>query len=50
MRSLSHTFVLGAALAGAAVLYCFMFRIVTFYMGFVPGIKAFTAMAQAVSA
>lgn len=38
------TFVLGAALAGAAgVLYCFMFRIVTFYMGFIPGIKAFTA-------
>jgi len=39
-----RTFVLGAAMAGAAgVLYCFMFRIVTFYMGFVPGIKAFTA-------
>jgi branched-chain amino acid transport system permease protein len=39
-----RTFILGAALAGAAgVLYCFMFRIVTFYMGFTPGIKAFTA-------
>lgn len=39
-----NTFALGAALAGAAgVLYCFMFRIVTFYMGFIPGIKAFTA-------
>ena len=39
-----NTFVLGAALAGAAgVLYSFMFRIVTFYMGFIPGIKAFTA-------
>lgn len=39
-----RTFVLGAALAGAAgVLYCFMFRIVTFYMGFIPGLKAFTA-------
>ena len=39
-----RTFVLGAALAGAAgVLYCFMFRIVTFTMGFIPGIKAFTA-------
>ena len=39
-----RTFILGAALAGAAgVLYCFMFRIVTFYMGFIPGIKAFTA-------
>lgn len=39
-----NTFALGAALAGAAgVLYCLMFRIVTFYMGFIPGIKAFTA-------
>lgn len=39
-----RTFILGASLAGAAgVLYCFMFRIVTFYMGFIPGIKAFTA-------
>jgi branched-chain amino acid transport system permease protein len=39
-----RTFILGAALAGAAgVLYCFMFRIVTFYMGFIPSIKAFTA-------
>lgn len=39
-----RTFALGAALAGAAgVLYCFMFRIVTFYMGFIPGLKAFTA-------
>jgi branched-chain amino acid transport system permease protein len=39
-----RTFVLGGALAGAAgVLYCLMFRIVTFIMGFIPGIKAFTA-------
>lgn len=39
-----RTFALGAALAGAAgVLYCLMFRLVTFYMGFIPGIKAFTA-------
>jgi len=39
-----RTFVLGAALAGAAgVLYALMFRQVTFFMGFVPGIKAFTA-------
>jgi branched-chain amino acid transport system permease protein len=39
-----RTFVIGAALAGAAgVLYCFAFRIVNFYMGFVPGLKAFTA-------
>jgi len=39
-----RTFVLGAAAAGVAgVLYCFMFRVVAFYMGFIPGIKAFTA-------
>lgn len=39
-----RTFVIGASLAGAAgVLYSFMFRIVTFYMGFIPGLKAFTA-------
>jgi branched-chain amino acid transport system permease protein len=38
------TFVLGAALAGAAgVLYALMFRQVSFFMGFIPGIKAFTA-------
>jgi branched-chain amino acid transport system permease protein len=39
-----RTFVLGAAAAGAGgVLYCLMFRQVNAYMGFVPGIKAFTA-------
>ena len=39
-----RTFVIGAALAGAAgVLYALLFRQVTFLMGFVPGIKAFTA-------
>ena len=39
-----RTFILGAALAGAAgVLYALMFRIVQFFMGFIPGIKAFTA-------
>ena len=39
-----RTFVLGAALAGAAgVLYALMFRQVSFFMGFIPGIKAFTA-------
>ena len=39
-----RTFVLGAALAGAAgVLYALMFRQVNFFMGFIPGIKAFTA-------
>lgn len=39
-----RTFVLGAALAGAAgVLYALMFRQVYFFMGFFPGIKSFTA-------
>jgi branched-chain amino acid transport system permease protein len=39
-----RTFVLGAALAGAAgVLYALTFRQVNFFMGFIPGIKAFTA-------
>lgn len=39
-----RTFILGAALAGAAgVLYALMFRQVYFFMGFIPGIKAFTA-------
>ena len=38
------TFVVGAALAGAAgMLYALMFKQVYFRMGFVPGIKAFTA-------
>ena len=38
------TFVVGGALAGAAgVLYSLMFRQVTFIMGFIPGLKAFTA-------
>jgi len=39
-----RTFVLGAALAGAAgILYALTFRQVYFLMGFIPGIKAFTA-------
>jgi branched-chain amino acid transport system permease protein len=38
------TFILGGALAGAAgVLYALMFSQVNAFMGFVPGIKAFTA-------
>ena len=38
------TFALGGALAGAAgVLYALLFKQVHFFMGFVPGIKAFTA-------
>ncbi|MBI5035139.1 MAG: branched-chain amino acid ABC transporter permease [Chloroflexi bacterium] len=38
------TFLLGGALAGAAgVLYALMFKQVAFNMGFIPGIKAFTA-------
>jgi branched-subunit amino acid ABC-type transport system permease component len=43
-RTIAITFVLGAALAGAAgVLYGLMIRQVSFYMGFLPGLKAFTA-------
>jgi len=39
-----NTFILGSALAGiAGVLYALIFKQVHFFMGFVPGIKAFTA-------
>jgi branched-chain amino acid transport system permease protein len=38
------TFMIGGALAGAAgVLFALMFKQVNFLMGFIPGIKAFTA-------
>lgn len=43
-RMIVITFVLGGALAGAAgILYALTFKQVTFSMGFIPGIKAFTA-------
>jgi branched-chain amino acid transport system permease protein len=43
-RVIVITFVVGAALAGAAgVLYALRYKQVSFFMGFVPGIKAFTA-------
>ncbi len=43
-RVIVFTFGLGGASAGAAgVLYILLFPVVTFYMGFIPGIKAFTA-------
>jgi len=43
-RVIVITFVTGAALAGVAgVLYALLFKQVGFVMGFVPGIKAFTA-------
>lgn len=43
-RVITVTFGMGAALAGAAgVLYGLMFRQVNFFMGFFPGLKAFTA-------
>ena len=43
-RIIATTFALGGALAGAAgVLYALVFGQVQFFMGFVPGIKAFTA-------
>jgi branched-chain amino acid transport system permease protein len=43
-RIIVATFAIGASMAGAAgVLYALIFRQVNFFMGFVPGIKAFTA-------
>lgn len=43
-RMISITFVIGGMAAGAAgVLYALMFKQVHFFMGFIPGIKAFTA-------
>lgn len=43
-RIIVFTFMIGGALAGAAgVLYGLMFKQVNFLMGFIPGIKAFTA-------
>lgn len=43
-RTISITFAAGAAMAGVAgVLFGLVFRQVHFFMGFVPGIKAFTA-------
>ena len=43
-RIIVITFMIGGALAGAAgVLYALMFKQVYFLMGFIPGIKAFTA-------
>ena len=43
-RMIVTTFVIGGMAAGAAgVLYALMFKQVHFFMGFVPGIKAFTA-------
>jgi branched-chain amino acid transport system permease protein len=43
-RIIVITFVLGGALAGAAgVLFALLFKQVNFMMGFIPGIKAFTA-------
>lgn len=43
-RVIVATFAIGAAMAGAAgVLYALIYRQINFFMGFVPGIKAFTA-------
>lgn len=43
-NTISVTFIIGGAAAGAAgVLYALVFKQVYFYMGFIPGIKAFTA-------
>lgn len=43
-RTISMTFVIGAALASVAgIMYLLYYGVVDFYMGFVAGIKAFTA-------
>jgi branched-chain amino acid transport system permease protein len=43
-RIIMLTFAVGGAMAGAAgVLYVLLFRQIHFFMGFIPGIKAFTA-------
>jgi len=43
-RMIVTTFIIGGMSAGAAgVLYALMFKQVHFFMGFIPGIKAFTA-------
>jgi branched-chain amino acid transport system permease protein len=43
-RTIAFTFALGGLSAGAAgILYALLFPVVNFYMGFIPGIKAFTA-------
>lgn len=43
-RIIALTFVLGGASAGAAgILYALLFPVVNFLMGFIPGLKAFTA-------
>jgi branched-chain amino acid transport system permease protein len=43
-RAIVLTFAVGAAMAGAAgVLYVLMFTQLTFFTGFLPGLKAFTA-------
>ena len=43
-RTIVTTFAIGGALAGAAgILFVLLFNSVFFFMGFFPGIKAFTA-------
>lgn len=43
-RIIVFTFAIGAAMAGAAgVLFALVYRQIDFYMGFTPGVKAFTA-------
>jgi branched-chain amino acid transport system permease protein len=43
-RTIAMTFALGGISAGAAgILYALLFPVVNFFMGFIPGLKAFTA-------
>src|ERR1700736_3785760 len=49
-RTISMTFVIGAALAAVAgMMYLLYYGLVDFFMGFVAGIKAFTAAAPGVA-
>ena len=42
--TITNTFALGGAAAGVAgILYVLLFPVVNFFMGFIPGLKAFTA-------
>jgi branched-chain amino acid transport system permease protein len=50
-RTISMTFVIGAALAAVAgMMYLLYYGLVDFFMGFVAGIKAFTPPCSAASA
>jgi branched-chain amino acid transport system permease protein len=50
-RTISLTFVMGAALASVAgLMYLLYYGVIDFYIGFLAGVKAFTAPCSAASA